>query len=156
MLRPRLMRRGVLDLDSFPNARSSTAAPYHTHLELGKGSEDILLPTPAMSGRKLGGGRILGSGRSLAPPAPPAHQRTSSLISPSESTLSLDSQASASPLATSPTPDNSQDLSSRVSLENGGASAVAAASSKLLCPICNEEMVGSAQRTCARMLTGSR
>lgn len=96
-----------------------------------------------MSGRKLGGGRILGSGKSLAPPAPPAHQRTASLLSPSESTLSLDSQISASPLATSPLAENIQDLSSRVSLENGGPSAVAAASSKLLCPICNEEMVST-------------
>ena len=97
-----------------------------------------------MSGRKLGGGRILGSGKSLAPPAPPAHQRTNDLISPSESTLSLSSRESAaSPLATSPLPDAGQDLNSRVSLENGASSAVAAASSKLLCPICNEEMVGS-------------
>lgn len=95
-----------------------------------------------MLGRKLGGGRILGSGKSLAPPAPLAHQRTTELISPSESTLSLSSKDStASPLATSPLPETNDNLSSRVSLENGGASAVAAASSKLLCPICNEEMV---------------
>lgn len=88
-----------------------------------------------MSGRKLGGGRILGSGKSLAPPAPPAHHRSSSdLISPSESTLSLSSTG------TSPLPENtSQDLSSRVSLENGRG--VTAASSKLVCPICSEEMV---------------
>ncbi|KAM3081199.1 carboxypeptidase Y-deficient [Clarireedia jacksonii] len=93
-----------------------------------------------MSGRKLGGGRILGSGKSLAPPAPPSHQRSSSLISPSESTLSLSSSHSTSPLATSPLPNDNQDLRSRVSLENGGPSATAA-SSKLLCPICNEEMM---------------
>ncbi len=92
-----------------------------------------------MSGRKLGGGRILGSGKSLAPPIPPAHQRkTLDLISPAASVVSS-SQSSASPLATSPLPDNSQDLSSVVSLQNGGSSAVTA---KLLCPICNEEMVG--------------
>lgn len=94
-----------------------------------------------MSGRKLGGGRILGSGKSLAP-APPAHQRkTSDVISPAESVISS-SQSSASPLATSPLPDNNRDLSSVVSLQNGGTSSVTAASTKLLCPICNEEMVG--------------
>ena len=93
-----------------------------------------------MSGRKLGGGRILGSGKSLAPPAPPAHQRTSDLISsPAASTVSSGG-SSASPLTTSPLPESSQDLSSIVSLQNGGPS-VSAGSSRLLCPICNEEMV---------------
>jgi rabenosyn-5 len=96
-----------------------------------------------MSGRKLGGGRVLGSGKGLAPPTPPAHQRTSSLVSPAESLVSGDSRDSTvSPLATSPLPEASQDLSSVVSLQNGGPSAVATASTKLLCPICNEEMVG--------------
>lgn len=110
-----------------------------------------------MSGRKLGGGRILGSGKSLAPPAPPAHQRTSSLISPSESTVSLSSRDSnISPLATSPLPENSQDLSSRVSLENGGPSAATAGGTKLVCPICNEEMVGSSRRIQQWLLTSSR
>jgi rabenosyn-5 len=99
-----------------------------------------------MSGRKLGGGRILGSGKSLAPPAPLARQRTSDIISPAESTVSLSSRDStASPLATSPLPDNNQDLSSVVSLQNGGLPTVTAASTKLLCPICNEEMVGFSQ-----------
>lgn len=93
-----------------------------------------------MSGRKLGGGRILGSGKSLAPPAPPA-QRISDLTSPAESIVSSEAGSSASPLATSPLPDVGQDLSEVVALQNGGPSAVAAASSKLLCPICNEEMV---------------
>ncbi|KAG9237798.1 hypothetical protein BJ875DRAFT_452823 [Amylocarpus encephaloides] len=96
-----------------------------------------------MSGRKLGGGRILGSGKSLAPPAPPAHQRTApDVISPSASSLSLSSRASTlSPLATSPLPEAGQDLISRASLENGGPSTGAAASSKLTCPICQEEMM---------------
>lgn len=93
-----------------------------------------------MTGRKLGGGRILGSGKSLAPPAPPAHR--SDVISPEGSTVSLSSRESTiSPLATSPLPEVGQDLISRASLENGGPSTVAAASSKLVCPICNEEMV---------------
>ncbi|TVY56034.1 Vacuolar segregation protein pep7 [Lachnellula cervina] len=97
-----------------------------------------------MSGRKLGGGRILGSGKSLAPPAPPAqHQRRpSDVISPAGSTVSFSSRESTiSPLATSPLPDVGQDLISRASLENGGPSTVTAASSKLVCPICNEEMM---------------
>lgn len=94
-----------------------------------------------MSARKLGGGRVLGSGKALAPPRPPQHQRTSDLISPSASTLSL-SSGESSGLATSPLPDRSQDLSSVVSLQNG-TTAVAAASSKLVCPICAEEMVST-------------
>lgn len=92
-----------------------------------------------MSGRKIGGGRILGSGKSLLPP-PPA--RSSSLVSPSESTVSLPSSrdSTTSPLGTSPLPETREDLISAVSLDNGGG--VAAASSKLVCPICAEEMVG--------------
>jgi rabenosyn-5 len=110
-----------------------------------------------MSGRKLGGGRILGSGKGLAPPAPPAHQRMSSLGSPSESTVSLSSRESAaSPLATSPFADGMQDLSSRVSMESRGARTVTAASSKLICPICNEEMVGCFHCLEGLRLTGYR
>ncbi|KAH8596153.1 hypothetical protein B0O99DRAFT_621154 [Bisporella sp. PMI_857] len=90
-----------------------------------------------MSGRKLGGGRILGSGKGLGPPAP-AH-RPGEFLSPSESTLSS-SSLDSSTLATSPMPDAVQDLSSMVSLDNGGP-VVTAASSKLVCPICNEEMM---------------
>ena len=98
-----------------------------------------------MSGRKLGGGRILGSGRSLSPAlatAPAAaHQRTSALLSPTASTVSLDSSS------TSHTSPEAHDLKSRILLaqneggENAVASAAAAASSRLFCPICNEEMV---------------
>lgn len=100
-----------------------------------------------MSGRKLGGGRILGSGKSLAPPAPAQVQRKPSDInSPAESVVSS-SHSSASPLATSPLPDNARDLSSVVSLHNGGASSVTAASTKLLCPICSDEMVRSLSYT---------
>ncbi|KAK1981506.1 FYVE zinc finger protein [Colletotrichum cereale] len=94
-----------------------------------------------MSGRKLGGGRILGSGKGLAPPTPPAvqgHRRTPSPFAPSESTLSINS-SSASPPVSSPLPDFAQDLASNVSV--GGPSRTAAASSKLVCPICEEEML---------------
>ncbi|OHE91832.1 FYVE zinc finger [Colletotrichum orchidophilum] len=94
-----------------------------------------------MSGRKLGGGRILGSGKGLAPPTPPAingHQRTPSPFAPSESTLSLNS-SSASPPVTSPLPDFAQDLISNISV--GGPSRAVSSSSKLVCPICEEEML---------------
>ena len=106
-----------------------------------------------MSNRKLGGGRVLGNGKGLGPPTFSAHQRTNDLISPSESTLSLSSREStASPLATSPLPDTIQDLSSRVLLENKGPS-VTAASSKLVCPICDEEMVNASLDYIMTMLT---
>ena len=92
-----------------------------------------------MSGRKLGGGRVLGSGRSLSPAAVIYPKRNSSLLSPSASSVSLNSSTS-----TSHTSTEAHDLSSRVSLDQNdgaGAVAVAAASSRLACPICNEEMV---------------
>lgn len=108
--------------------------------------------TPAMASRKLGGGRILGSGKSLAPPAP-ALQRPTNLLTPSDSTASFNSDISSiSPLPSSPLPENIHDLSSRVSLqnENSGPS-VTAASAKLVCPICNEEMVRTSKSfSCAR------
>lgn len=87
-----------------------------------------------MSGRKLGGGRVLGSGRSVSPVYP---LRNSSLLSPSASTVSVSSSASTQP-STDP-----QDISSRISLDqsDGGNPAAAAANSRLACPICSEEMV---------------
>ncbi|KAI1362021.1 FYVE zinc finger protein [Xylaria arbuscula] len=95
-----------------------------------------------MSGRKLGGGRVLGSGRGLAPPVSPAPRRESatSPSAPSDSTLSIDSPAaSISPCASSPLPDFAQDLASNISL--AGPSDIGNASSRLVCPICNEEML---------------
>ena len=88
-----------------------------------------------MSARKIGGGRILGSGNSLAPAHPP---RNSSLLSPSASTVSVSSSSSTQPWT------DVQDISSRISLDqsDGSSAATAAsASSRLACPICNEEMV---------------
>ncbi|GAP86958.1 putative FYVE zinc finger [Rosellinia necatrix] len=98
-----------------------------------------------MSGRKLGGGRVLGSGRGLAPPVAPAvrRERATSPSAPSDSTRSGVSvrspAASLSPSASSPLPDFAQDLTSNVSL--AGPSNIANTSSKLVCPICNEEML---------------
>ncbi|KAK3986822.1 FYVE zinc finger-domain-containing protein [Cladorrhinum sp. PSN332] len=100
------------------------------------------------SGRKLGGGRILGSGKGLAPPssssADPRTRRTTSPFPPSDSSIGslpsrFSSPNSASPPSSSPFPDFGQDLASNVSL--GGPSNGAAASGKLACPICEEEMV---------------
>ncbi|KAI1801795.1 hypothetical protein F4811DRAFT_437659 [Daldinia bambusicola] len=95
-----------------------------------------------MSGRKLGGGRILGSGKGLAPPAPPAIQRerAASPSAPSDSTLSFGSPAtSISPGTPSPLTSFAQDVTSNISL--GGPSTGGQSGSKLVCPICEEEML---------------
>ncbi|PGH09457.1 hypothetical protein GX51_00562 [Blastomyces parvus] len=94
-----------------------------------------------MPKRTLGGGRVLGSGRSLTPTVPtPSPQRDSRFHSPSPSNVSLNSQGAASHIST-----DTQDIVSRISLENGDSSisraATAAGSSRLACPICNEEML---------------
>ncbi|KAK7982044.1 FYVE zinc finger [Apiospora saccharicola] len=106
-----------------------------------------------MASRKLGGGRVLGSGKGLQPPPPPptaaaaspSVQRATSYYAQSDSTASLGSigdslvsPASGSPGSSSPLPDFPQDLTSRVSL--AGPSAGASNGSKLVCPICEEEM----------------
>lgn len=88
-----------------------------------------------MSARKLGGGRVLGSGKNLSPASAALPPRTTSLQSPSASSISVNSSVSTS---TDP-----QDLHSRVSFdqadENGSSNIPAA--SALFCPICNDEMV---------------
>ena len=92
------------------------------------------------SRRSLGGGRVLGNGKNLAPPPPPRPVqavRSPAVLSPSESSLSLSSLTSSTPLSI----DN-EDLTSRIALdEHGVAQAAAAASSRMVCPICSEEMV---------------
>lgn len=103
-----------------------------------------------MSARKLGGGRVLGSGRSLSPAYPP---RNSSLLSPTPSSVSVSSSSQPS--------TDAQDLSSRVSLDqvdgDGGSAAALAASTRLACPICNEEMVAKILKTWdGSTLTGIR
>lgn len=100
------------------------------------------------SGRSLGGGRVFGNGRNLSPavsPRPPAqHRRNASLLSPSESSISLSSQTSNSPASTAETKD---DITSKVLLP-GAENAAASASSRLVCPICNEEMVSCLSKFC--------
>ncbi|KAK6431269.1 carboxypeptidase Y-deficient [Oleoguttula sp. CCFEE 5521] len=86
--------------------------------------------------RSLGGGRVLGSGKGLAPPPPEAyHPPVTGLLSPSESSVSLNSQASSTPAST-----DHEDPASRVALGEHGPT-VAAATSRMVCPICNEEMM---------------
>jgi hypothetical protein len=100
---------------------------------------------PVMASRRsLGGGRILGSGRNLTPPAPPnqstkpGHVRTPSNLSYSENSVSLSSHTSSTPVS-----NEDEDLASRIALGEHAstAQAAAAASSRMVCPICNEEMV---------------
>lgn len=84
---------------------------------------------------------MLGSGKNLAPPAPASSKAparpVSGLLSPSESSVSLGSQTSGTPLSV----DN-EDIASRVAVDgHGAARAAAEASSRMVCPICNEEMV---------------
>ncbi|KAH1596953.1 hypothetical protein KXX44_006320 [Aspergillus fumigatus] len=93
-----------------------------------------------MSRRTLGGGRVLGTPNALvAAASTPSPQQKPSILSPSASSLSLSSQASVSQFSS-----ETQDLTSRISLENGATSisaAPAASGAQLACPICNEEMV---------------
>ncbi|PIG89608.1 vacuolar segregation protein (Pep7) [Aspergillus arachidicola] len=93
-----------------------------------------------MSRRTLGEGRILGSANALSPSAStPSPQPKPRLLSPTASSVSLSSQASASQFSS-----ETQDLTSRISLDNVGTSipaAPAAAGAQLACPICSEEMV---------------
>lgn len=94
-----------------------------------------------MSRRTLGGGRVLGSAKSLSPAVSIASPKSkpNNVLSPSASTVSLSSQASTSQIS-----PEFQDLTSRISLGNGETSisaAPAAAGGVLACPICNEEMV---------------
>ncbi|KAJ5475616.1 Zinc fingerFYVE/PHD-type [Penicillium diatomitis] len=90
-----------------------------------------------MSRRTLGGGRVLGTPSAL--PSAPSPQSKPGLLSPTASSVSLSSQASTSLLST-----ETQDLTSRISLENGDTSISAppaAPGARLSCPICSEEMM---------------
>lgn len=97
------------------------------------------------SRRSLGGGRVLGSARALSPAAAAAaspqhaavHRRNASLLSPSESSLSLSSQTSNSPASTA---ESREDIASKI-LAGPARNTAASASSRLVCPICNEDMV---------------
>ncbi|KAF5560952.1 vacuolar segregation PEP7 [Fusarium napiforme] len=93
-----------------------------------------------MSGRKLGGGRVLGSGRGLAPPTPPITNapRVASPLAASESSISIAS-SSISPSVSGISPDlPGQDIGNSISV---GAQGKGPADGALVCPICNEEMM---------------
>ncbi|KAJ5511517.1 Zinc finger FYVE/PHD-type [Penicillium expansum] len=89
-----------------------------------------------MSRRTLGGGRVLGNPSALT--SAPSPQPKPRVLSPTASSVSLNSQA-ASQLST-----ETQDLTSRISIENGDTSisaAPAAPGAQLSCPICSEQMM---------------
>jgi rabenosyn-5 len=94
----------------------------------------------------LGGGRHLSPQAAQVPQAAspaPAHARNASLLSPSESSVSLSSHTSQS----------HDDINTNVLLGPGDTTAAAAAaSSRLVCPICSEEMVRLAR--CAALHHG--
>ncbi|KAK2614843.1 hypothetical protein N8I77_001639 [Diaporthe amygdali] len=102
-----------------------------------------------MSARKLGGGRIIGNGKGLAPPQPQTRPskpraRETSPYAPSDASSTdhySTSQNSISPPSSStPIADfGPQDLASRISI--GGPSDAGASSARLVCPICDEEML---------------
>ena len=101
-----------------------------------------------MSRRTIGGGRVLGNGQGISPaatasPSKPVSSVPTHVVSPAASSLSLDS---ASPTAGSSTPPSaeSHDIASRISIDHGTrdlSAAAAVAGDRLVCPICNEEMM---------------
>lgn len=98
-----------------------------------------------MSRRTLGGGRVLGTPSALS--SAPSPQSKPRVLSPTASSVSLSSQTSASQFSS-----ETQDLTSRISLENGDTSisaAPAAPGAQLSCPICSEEMVRLSCPGCA-------
>ncbi|KIV99071.1 uncharacterized protein PV09_09237 [Verruconis gallopava] len=91
------------------------------------------------TGRILGRGRVLGSAKSASSPSNQsshsAHNGSGSLLSPSGSIVSSASDGSP------PIIPQKQDLVANVSLETTGHVDTTASSSRLVCPICNDEMV---------------
>ncbi|KAG8160891.1 hypothetical protein KVR01_009155 [Diaporthe batatas] len=102
-----------------------------------------------MSARKLGGGRIIGNGKGIAPPHPThptskPRARETSPYAPSDASSTdhySTSQNSISPPSSStPIADfGPQDLASRISI--GRPSDADASSPRLVCPICDDEML---------------
>lgn len=93
------------------------------------------------SSRRLGGGRILGSGKGLAPPTPPGAPRVGSPLAPSESTVSMVSSSLSPPVSAGVgLPQRGQDLGVSITVGVPGKGGPVD-SAGLVCPICNEEMV---------------
>lgn len=86
--------------------------------------------------RTLGKARVLGTPRNSSP-AIPDHLRNNALLSPSASSLSLNSQVS-----TSKSSNEDNDIAAAVAQQAKDESAVAPAPARLVCPICGEDMVG--------------
>ncbi|XEV02006.1 hypothetical protein FSHL1_007293 [Fusarium sambucinum] len=95
-----------------------------------------------MSGRKLGGGRVLGSGRGLAPPTPPVTNapRVASPLAASESSISIVSSSVSPPISGISPGLASQDIGNSISVGAQGKGGPADGGA-LVCPICNEEMM---------------
>ncbi|KPI40641.1 Vacuolar segregation protein PEP7 [Cyphellophora attinorum] len=101
-----------------------------------------------MSRRTIGGGRVLGSGKGISSAASASQSKSplnvpNHVVSPAASSLSLDSPAPTAGSSTPPS-NESQDATSRLSIEHGPRDlsvAATAAGDRLVCPICNEEMM---------------
>lgn len=95
-----------------------------------------------MSGRKLGGGRVLGSGKGLARPTPPNANapRVGSPLAAPESVVSIGS-SSISPPISGDLSNLGRDIGASISVGVQGKAGPADGAG-LVCPICNEEMVG--------------
>ncbi|KAJ4312327.1 carboxypeptidase Y-deficient [Fusarium piperis] len=94
-----------------------------------------------MSGRKLGGGRILGSGKGLAPPTPPNVNapRVGSPLAASESTVSIGSSSISPPVSGIASELAGPAIGDSISVGVQGKGGPA--DGTLVCPICNEEMM---------------
>lgn len=95
-----------------------------------------------MSGRKLGGGRVLGSGKGLAPPTPPITNapRVASPLAASESSISIASSSISPSISGIPPDIQGRDIGNSISVGAQGKGGPADGGA-LVCPICNEEMV---------------
>lgn len=109
-------------------ATLSRTLPYATTVhQLHAQTSTIIMSSGRTQGRRVLGTQKTQTLKPDPPPNRPHHSRNVSLLSPSESSIS--SQPSTPP---------THDLAANVSL---GQAAAASASSRLVCPICNEEMV---------------
>lgn len=107
------------------------------------GSDDASSSRVDMSSsRTLGKRRVLGTASKAQPPQPiPQHVRKPSLLSPSESSISI-----ASPPSSSLSSTDNLDISATAALQAKDNVAAASASSRLVCPICSDEMVRYARK----------
>ena len=125
-------------MESFTHSQTPTAVQFHVSAT----------PPPAMNPRRvLGKGRTLGAAPPAARPAsaplpadkyiPPSSSGSASLTSSLSGSTVQDASASTLHPATA---SASQDLASNVSLPTLNSSA-SSASARLICPICNEQMM---------------